>query len=197
VVILVAVLLCSLLSTPMFADVDDPPGSAARLSVLQGNVSLLPGGATDWSQATVDYPVTTGDRLYTDHASRARRNRLRRLNQVALQNRPQRLRPTICRPPPVLGQEVKGLDLMFRPSYRAIARRSATPLHLQQRRNQRTRPRKMGIRTTNTEQFRGKGQAPKIPPVPCLLSRVKARCEFACPLTPSSLRTALTFSLRL
>jgi len=55
----------------------------------------------------------------------------------------------------------------------------------------------MWIKTTNTEQFRGKGQAPKIPRVPGLLLRLKARCGFACPLTPSSLRTAQTFSLRL
>lgn len=70
VIFAVAALLASLLAAPLFGDVDDPPGRAARLSVVQGNVSLMPSGANDWSQATLNYPLTTGDRLYTDQASR-------------------------------------------------------------------------------------------------------------------------------
>jgi len=70
VIFAVAALLASLLAAPLFGDADDPPGRAARLSVVQGNVSLMPSGANDWSQATLNYPLTTGDRLYTDQASR-------------------------------------------------------------------------------------------------------------------------------
>lgn len=50
---------------------ENPPGSAARLSVADGNVSLQPSGETDWSQAAKNYTLTTGDRLYTDQGARA------------------------------------------------------------------------------------------------------------------------------
>ena len=53
------------------ADEGDPPGRAARLSYTQGNVSLQPSGETDWSQATLNDTLTTGDRLYTDQGARA------------------------------------------------------------------------------------------------------------------------------
>jgi hypothetical protein len=44
---------------------------AARLSVVDGNVSFQPTGDTDWSQAVLNYTVTTGDRLYADQGGRA------------------------------------------------------------------------------------------------------------------------------
>src|SRR5207245_1114231 len=43
----------------------------ARLSYMQGNVSLQVSGANDWSQATLNYPLTTGDRIYADQGARA------------------------------------------------------------------------------------------------------------------------------
>ena len=49
----------------------DPPTRAARLSYLHGNVSLQPNGAPDWDQAAPNYPLSSGDRLYTDQDSRA------------------------------------------------------------------------------------------------------------------------------
>src|SRR5689334_16854676 len=52
-------------------DRDNPPGRVARISHLKGNVSFLPAGQDQWSQATVNCVVTTGDRLYTDHGARA------------------------------------------------------------------------------------------------------------------------------
>ena len=60
-----------LLAAPLFSDAGDPPGRVARLSFVKGTVSLQPSGANDWSQATLNYPVTTGDRIYTDQGSQA------------------------------------------------------------------------------------------------------------------------------
>ncbi|HUI42058.1 MAG TPA: DUF6600 domain-containing protein, partial [Terriglobia bacterium] len=64
-------LLPLLLTAPLLAQEGNPPGRAARLSFTQGNVSFQPNGATDWSQATLNYTLTTGDRLYTDQGARA------------------------------------------------------------------------------------------------------------------------------
>jgi uncharacterized protein DUF6600 len=67
----VFILLTWLLAGPLFADVGDPPARVARLSYMQGNVSLQVSGASDWSQATLNYPLTTGDRIYADQGARA------------------------------------------------------------------------------------------------------------------------------
>ncbi len=79
--ILLLLLLPVILAAPLWAqdqgappdqgDNGNPPSRAARLSVADGNVSLQPSGETDWSQATVNFTVTTGDRLYTDQGARA------------------------------------------------------------------------------------------------------------------------------
>ncbi len=52
-------------------DTDDPPSRVARISAADGTVSLQASGATDWSAATLNYSMTTGDRLFTDAGSRA------------------------------------------------------------------------------------------------------------------------------
>jgi hypothetical protein len=65
------ILLLSALSAPTFAEGDDPPGRAARLSYTRGSVSLQPSGESQWSQTTLNYTLTTGDRLYADQNSRA------------------------------------------------------------------------------------------------------------------------------
>ena len=44
----------------------DPPGRVARISVLRGDVSLEPAGVDQFSQAEINYPLTNGDRIYTD-----------------------------------------------------------------------------------------------------------------------------------
>lgn len=49
----------------------DPPARVGRLSVADGAVSLFPAGATDWSQATLNYPLTTGDAVWADSGARA------------------------------------------------------------------------------------------------------------------------------
>ncbi len=49
----------------------DPPSRVARLSLIQGQVSFQPATVTDWTAATLNYPVTIGDHLYGDDNSRA------------------------------------------------------------------------------------------------------------------------------
>lgn len=49
----------------------NPPGVAARISELQGNVSIEPSGQDQWTQASLNYTMTTGDRIYTDQGANA------------------------------------------------------------------------------------------------------------------------------
>jgi hypothetical protein len=53
------------------ADQDDPPSRVARLSLAEGSVSFEPAGTDDWVTAVVNRPLTTGDKLWADHDSRA------------------------------------------------------------------------------------------------------------------------------
>ena len=55
-------------------DGEDPPSRAARLSFLSGSVSFQPGGVEDWVPASLNRPLTTGDRLWTEAGSRAELN---------------------------------------------------------------------------------------------------------------------------
>jgi hypothetical protein len=50
---------------------ENPPGRVARISYLKGNVSFLPAGQDQWSQATPNFVVTSGDRLFTDYGAKA------------------------------------------------------------------------------------------------------------------------------
>ncbi len=50
---------------------DDPPNRVARLGYLEGSVSFQPAGETDWVEAVNNRPMTTGDRIWADRASRA------------------------------------------------------------------------------------------------------------------------------
>ncbi len=49
----------------------DPPSRVARLSYMQGNVSMEPAGANDWAPAVLNRPFTTDDYLYADQGARA------------------------------------------------------------------------------------------------------------------------------
>ena len=51
------------------ADEGDPPGRVARLSYVEGAVSLEPAGIEEWTAAERNRPLTTGDRLWTDQES--------------------------------------------------------------------------------------------------------------------------------
>jgi hypothetical protein len=49
----------------------DPPSRVARLGYLSGAVSFSPAGEYSWYQATINRPLTNGDRLWTDARARA------------------------------------------------------------------------------------------------------------------------------
>src|SRR5438445_810588 len=66
-------LVLALVPTLQLADLSDqdPPSRVGRLSFLSGSVSFRPGSVDDWATATVNYPLTTGDHLWTDADARA------------------------------------------------------------------------------------------------------------------------------
>jgi hypothetical protein len=53
------------------SDPSNPPGRVAQLSDTEGNVSLEPAGTTSWTSASVNRPLTFGDKLWADRDSRA------------------------------------------------------------------------------------------------------------------------------
>jgi hypothetical protein len=48
---------------------NNPPARAGRISFLKGKVSFLRAGLDQWSEAALNFTVTTGDRMYTDRNS--------------------------------------------------------------------------------------------------------------------------------
>ena len=58
-------------SDPQATPQADPPSRVARISVMQGNVSFQPATVNDFSAAEANYPLTSGDRLYTDNGALA------------------------------------------------------------------------------------------------------------------------------
>ena len=49
----------------------DPPARVGRLNLIQGSVSFKPGDMDEWTAATLNYPLTAGDSLWTGAFSRA------------------------------------------------------------------------------------------------------------------------------
>lgn len=49
----------------------DPPGRIARLNYTAGTVTTEPAGATDWSYAQINRPLTTGDQLWNERGARS------------------------------------------------------------------------------------------------------------------------------
>jgi hypothetical protein len=49
----------------------DPPARVARLNFVSGSVSFRPASLEDWTPATVNYPLSTGDHLFADQDGRA------------------------------------------------------------------------------------------------------------------------------
>ena len=52
----------------------DPPARVARIQYISGEVSMQPGGVNDWVAASINRPLTTSDRVWTDHDSRTELN---------------------------------------------------------------------------------------------------------------------------
>jgi hypothetical protein len=53
------------------APVADPPSRVARLSLMEGDVSIAPAGTDEWAQAVLNRPLTSGDRIWVDGDGRA------------------------------------------------------------------------------------------------------------------------------
>lgn len=51
---------------PATSPATDPPSRVARLSIMDGSVSIEPASVNEFSPAEVNLPLTTGDRLWTD-----------------------------------------------------------------------------------------------------------------------------------
>ena len=49
----------------------DPPSRVARLAWMTGQVSFEPASVDQWTAASLNYPLTIGDNLYTDNGARA------------------------------------------------------------------------------------------------------------------------------
>src|SRR5579859_6207838 len=62
---------CATWAQDQQGDGPDVPGRAARLSFVQGTVSFQPASVEDWVPATLNRPITTGDRLWTEPGARA------------------------------------------------------------------------------------------------------------------------------
>ncbi|MDB5894403.1 MAG: hypothetical protein JWQ88_1934 [Rhodoferax sp.] len=60
----------ALLALGASAQEADPPGRVGRLNLVQGNVSQWPANDNGWSQAEINRPLTTGDRLRADPGAR-------------------------------------------------------------------------------------------------------------------------------
>lgn len=71
--ILLGLVLCSgaVLETARAEDEIDPPDRVARLSFIDGRVSLAASDSDDWGDALLNRPITTGDRIWVDAGGRA------------------------------------------------------------------------------------------------------------------------------
>src|ERR1700741_422043 len=69
---LLLLIITLLLALPSMAQAQDadPPSRVARLNFIEGSVSFLPAGTSDWVTANPNRPLTTGDQLWADQGSR-------------------------------------------------------------------------------------------------------------------------------
>ena len=65
------IILLIVASAAFLAAQTDPPSRAGRLSYIHGPVSLQPAGMTDWVDATINRPLTTGDRIWVGDGGQA------------------------------------------------------------------------------------------------------------------------------
>ena len=59
------------LSAAFLAAQTDPPARAGRLNYINGPVSFQPAGMTDWVDATINRPLTTGDHIWVGDGGQA------------------------------------------------------------------------------------------------------------------------------
>jgi hypothetical protein len=59
------------IGVPGSSRAQDPPDRVGRLSFIGGDVSFRPGGEDEWTAATLNYPLTTGDELWAEAGARA------------------------------------------------------------------------------------------------------------------------------
>lgn len=78
----ISMAICSVLfAVPVSAD---PPSQVGRLNLINGSVSFLPGSLNEWVPASLNYPLSAGDHLWTDAGSGGEvhvRNAAIRLNE--------------------------------------------------------------------------------------------------------------------
>jgi hypothetical protein len=60
-----------LMAAQALAQAGDPPSRVARLNYETGPVSFRPGSLDDWTAASPNYPLTTGDHLWADRGAQA------------------------------------------------------------------------------------------------------------------------------
>src|SRR3569833_2280894 len=53
------------------ASQDDPPSRVARLNWISGDVAFQPATVDEWTNATLNYPLTTGDHIFVNPGGRA------------------------------------------------------------------------------------------------------------------------------
>src|SRR5258708_12000512 len=68
--VIAAMFALSFVAGSAFAQDDDPPNRAARISYASGSVSFEPAGTDEWVEAIVNRPMTTGDKLWADQDGR-------------------------------------------------------------------------------------------------------------------------------
>ena len=64
--VVLAVLALVALATQAAPQSLDPPARVARLNYVRGDVSFRPATLEEWGPATINYPLTAGDRLWAD-----------------------------------------------------------------------------------------------------------------------------------
>ena len=63
--------LVALLAVSGIAAGQDPPSRVGRIAYITGPVSFEPASVDQWADASLNYPITTGDNLYTGDGARA------------------------------------------------------------------------------------------------------------------------------
>jgi hypothetical protein len=69
--VLISLLLAFLAIPALTHAAEDPPGRVARLSHIEGEVSMAPAGTQEWGEAVLNRPLTSEDRLFVDRDGRA------------------------------------------------------------------------------------------------------------------------------